>query len=175
MFLLLVILTIYKISLALSCHHNVLPIFRSMNQIDIQKFSIATHAALLTTTIIYILIALVGYISFSGNASGNCSFYKIYFLIIIFVGNLLKDYCSTNLSTLIARLAFTITVLLTAPLQIYSSREAILTIIYKHYQSKCNVHFFVTTILITFCYLIAIFISEIELVMSFSVSYNLQF
>lgn len=41
-----------------------------MTGLNVKKFGNATHISLLTTTILYIVVACTGYLTFAGNASG---------------------------------------------------------------------------------------------------------
>lgn len=80
----------------------------------------------------------------------------------------MKDYCADNPVILAGRIVFTFTVILTMPLQIFSSREAITTILYKYVKFTRWIHASVTAGILILCFVPAILIDQIEDVMSFA-------
>lgn len=88
--------------------------------------------------------------------------------MIFYLGNLLKDYCANNPIILTGRFVFSFTVILTMPLQIFSSREAITTILYKYTKFKWWKHALITLGICIICFIPAVLLKQIEDVMSFA-------
>lgn len=140
----------------MSCQQTVGKIYYSMENRSIKKFSIATHTSSVLSLIFYMFVAIIGFVSFGGNVQAN----------------LLQNYCFDNTIALIARFSFTITLLLSSPMQVICARESITKSISKFgiRRTKIPVALIATTLLILVSiYLIAAYCLNLGFILSLSV------
>lgn len=82
------------------CHHNVFLLYASIEDADQEKWDKVTHYSVFTSFIIACLFGITGYATFTGYSQGD----------------LLENYCWDDDLMNAARIAFSLTILLTFPI-----------------------------------------------------------
>ncbi|ESO96222.1 hypothetical protein LOTGIDRAFT_174956 [Lottia gigantea] len=97
------------LAFAYMCHHNTFLIHGSLDNPTSKRWSTVTHLSIGFAAFMCILIGVVGYISFTGHTQGD----------------LMENYCRDDVLMNIARLCFSITIMLTYPVECFVTREVI--------------------------------------------------
>ncbi|GLG98888.1 Putative sodium-coupled neutral amino acid transporter 11-like Protein [Gryllus bimaculatus] len=91
------------------CHHNTFLVYDSIENANQQQWNIVTHASVLTSCCVTVMFGIAGYATFTGYSQGD----------------LLENYCPYDDLMNISRAAFSITILLTYPIECFVTREVI--------------------------------------------------
>lgn len=91
------------------CHHNTFILYDSIQDADQRRWDTVTHASILTSFVVSALFGIAGYATFTGNSQGD----------------LLENYCWNDDLMNVSRIGFSITILLTFPIECFVSREVI--------------------------------------------------
>lgn len=122
---------------------NILPIYHSLHEKSIKNMSKVVFYSISLSSIIYIIMSVCGYLTFGG----------------VITDNFFNEYCSNDHLINFTRVIFSLTLMLTFPLQMYSCREVILSnIIHKYCKTKKHEKFYrivISCLLVGFCYIIA--------------------
>ncbi|KAK7867405.1 hypothetical protein R5R35_003834 [Gryllus longicercus] len=94
---------------AFMCHHNTFLVYDSIENANQQQWNIVTHASVLTSCCVTVMFGIAGYATFTGYSQGD----------------LLENYCPYDDLMNISRAAFSITILLTYPIECFVTREVI--------------------------------------------------
>ncbi|PSN36021.1 putative sodium-coupled neutral amino acid transporter 11 [Blattella germanica] len=94
---------------AFMCHHNTFLIYGSIQDADQRRWDTVTHASILTSLVVTALFGVAGYATFTGNSQGD----------------LLENYCWSDDLMNVSRISFSITILLTFPIECFVTREVI--------------------------------------------------
>ncbi|KAK6641854.1 hypothetical protein RUM44_013572 [Polyplax serrata] len=128
---------------AFMCHHNTFLIYGSIRNATEEKWIKVTHYSLTVSYIIAALFGIVGYATFTGNSQGD----------------LLENYCPDDDLINAARIFFSISILLTYPIECFVTREILeSTILPKiNWNSSfiSHQHFIITCLLILITYLLS--------------------
>lgn len=100
---------------AFMCHHNTFLVYDSIENASQQRWNTVTHASVLTSCCVTIMFGIAGYATFTGFSQGD----------------LLENYCPQDDLMNISRAAFSITILLTYPIECFVTREVIENIFFK--------------------------------------------
>ncbi|XP_073968773.1 putative sodium-coupled neutral amino acid transporter 11 [Rhodnius prolixus] len=119
---------------AFMCHHNVFLLYASIEDADQEKWDRVTHYSVFTSFIIACLFGITGYATFTGYSQGD----------------LLENYCWDDDLMNAARIAFSLTILLTFPIECLVTRS----VISQAYRPVS--HFFSTIIIVGATFLISI-------------------
>lgn len=134
------------ISFVLAFHQNEFSIYQSMKNKNPSSFAKVIHVSVLFTVVEYILIAILGFLTFGGRTHSN----------------LLVSYCYNEMVPNLGRIFFSITLILTFPLQIFASREVLELVIYGKKQSFSWIrHVFTTILLVAICYAVSSSITSV--------------
>ncbi|KAI8900633.1 transmembrane amino acid transporter protein-domain-containing protein [Globomyces pollinis-pini] len=104
------------ISFAFVCHHNTYLIYGSLKNPTIQRFTMVTNLSILVSFILCLILAFVGYQSFTNNTSAN----------------ILNNFDKTNFSMNIARVFFGMNMFLTFPMECFVCREVLFHYFLEH-------------------------------------------
>ncbi|KII61111.1 putative sodium-coupled neutral amino acid transporter 11 [Thelohanellus kitauei] len=96
-------------ALAYTAHHNVLILYNSLHNNTTKRFTGVIFASFGFALLIYLIVVIAGFISFSG---------------VIF-GDILSNYCMGSILMLVTRVIFCFSILTTLPLQAISVRSSI--------------------------------------------------
>uniref|UniRef100_A0A6B2G6K3 Putative sodium-coupled neutral amino acid transporter 11 n=1 Tax=Myxobolus squamalis TaxID=59785 RepID=A0A6B2G6K3_MYXSQ len=116
-----------------------------MKDRSIEKLLVAKNIAFFISYIIYIVVAGCGFITFGGQPQQN-----------LFVG-----YCSNDILINITRLVFTITILLTSPIQLHGCREVIESQFFSKYSKNKFVGPFIIFFLVSVVFIISSLIDDV--------------
>ncbi|KDR11093.1 Putative sodium-coupled neutral amino acid transporter 11 [Zootermopsis nevadensis] len=94
---------------AFMCHHNTFLLYGSIQDADQHRWDTVTHASILTSLVVSALFGIAGYATFTGNSQGD----------------LLENYCWNDDLMNVSRISFSITILLTFPIECFVIREVI--------------------------------------------------
>ncbi|KAJ8687720.1 hypothetical protein QAD02_023514 [Eretmocerus hayati] len=98
---------------AFMCHHNTFLIYGSIERATQQKWDNVTHWSLFVSFLIAAAFGIAGYATFTGYVQGD----------------LMENYCSNDDLMNFSRLLFSVTILLTFPIECFVTREVIMTAI----------------------------------------------
>lgn len=134
------------ISFAYMCHHSSFLVYESMENPTQSRWNKITHISLSVSFVIVIVFGIAGYISFTGFSQGD----------------LLENYCMTDDAALVARLLFTVTIMLTYPIECFVVRDVALNAYYTDKTSffytngvSDRVHAITTTAIVVTTYLLS--------------------
>ncbi|XP_068082105.1 putative sodium-coupled neutral amino acid transporter 11 [Anabrus simplex] len=94
---------------AFMCHHNTFLLYESMEIADQHTWNNVTHVSLFSSWIIAAMFGVMGYATFTGHTQGD----------------LLENYCPGDDLMNISRVLFSITVLLTYPIECFVTRDVL--------------------------------------------------
>lgn len=122
---------------------NILPIYHSLHEKSVIKMSKVVFYSISLSSIIYIIMSICGYLTFGG----------------VITDNLFNEYCSNDHIINFTRVIFSLTLMLTFPLQMYSCREVLLNNIFNRFcKNKTQEKIYrisISCLLVAFCYIIA--------------------
>ncbi|XP_023708896.1 putative sodium-coupled neutral amino acid transporter 11 isoform X2 [Cryptotermes secundus] len=104
---------------AFMCHHNTFLLYDSIQDVDQHRWNTVTHASILISLVLSALFGMAGYATFTGNTQGD----------------LLENYCWHDDLMNVSRIIFSITILLTFPIECFVSREVIENSFFSHQTS----------------------------------------
>ncbi|XP_024086471.1 putative sodium-coupled neutral amino acid transporter 11 isoform X1 [Cimex lectularius] len=119
---------------AFMCHHNVFLLYGSIEEPDQAKWDKVTHYSVFVSFMIASLFGIAGYATFTGYSQGD----------------LLENYCWDDDLMNVARIAFSLTILFTFPIECLVTR-AVITQAWRPVS-----HFFSTIAIVATTYLISI-------------------
>jgi len=117
---------------AFACMHNMFPMYRALHNTSVKRYSKVVHSSVTFSSIFYIAVALAGYITFTDMSQGN----------------LLNNYCPSDDLANVARFVFAFTLILTYPIQVFTSREVIEVGFFKNRPKSWIRHVIITISLI---------------------------
>ncbi|XP_069702893.1 putative sodium-coupled neutral amino acid transporter 11 isoform X2 [Periplaneta americana] len=94
---------------AFMCHHNTFLLYGSIQDADQRRWDTVTHASILTSLVVSALFGIAGYATFTGSSQGD----------------LLENYCWNDDLMNVSRISFSITILLTFPIECFVTREVV--------------------------------------------------
>lgn len=123
------------ISFAYVCHHNTFMIHMSLENPTTARWGTVTHASIAAATVFTLLFGIVGYVSFTGYTQGD----------------LLENYCYNDSLVNVARIVYTITIMLTFPVECFVCREVVQNLFLGLTEELCLwKHVLLTAILVGF-------------------------
>lgn len=127
------------LAFAFGCQQNIIPIYKCYSSNNYKSFMSVISIAIGAVYIVYILIAVTGFVTFSGSIRDNLFF----------------EYCSNDHLVNAAKVIFAITLMLTFPMQMYASREVLITALSQNFTIQKYHRIAITTLLVTIAYLIS--------------------
>ncbi|KRT82534.1 Amino acid transporter, partial [Oryctes borbonicus] len=124
---------------AFMCHHNTFLIYTSIQDASQKRWDIVTHASIVTSLLVACLFGIAGYATFTAYSQGD----------------LLENYCWDDDLMNISRLLFSITILLTYPIECFVTREVIQNSLFSAPVSE-RTHYLITLCIVGSAYLISI-------------------
>nr|XP_022904579.1 putative sodium-coupled neutral amino acid transporter 11 [Onthophagus taurus] len=127
---------------AFMCHHNTFLIYTSIQNANQRRWDIVTHASIFTSLLVALLFGIAGYATFAAYSQGD----------------LLENYCWDDDLINTSRLLFSITILLTYPIECFVTREVIEVSIFKkdvNVPVSDRTHYLITLMIISTAYLIS--------------------
>ncbi|XP_014791284.1 putative sodium-coupled neutral amino acid transporter 11 [Octopus bimaculoides] len=123
------------ISFAYVCHHNTFMIHTSLENPTTARWGYVTHASIAAATVFTLLFGIVGYVSFTGYTQGD----------------LLENYCYNDSLVNVARIVYTITIMLTFPVECFVCREVVQNLFLGLTEELCLwKHVLLTAVLVGF-------------------------
>ncbi|XP_065840377.1 putative sodium-coupled neutral amino acid transporter 11 isoform X2 [Oscarella lobularis] len=104
------------------CHHNTFLIFDSLHYVSLHKFTRVTHTSVFISWLTVVLLGVGGYLTFKGNTQGD----------------LLINYCPDDEVINAARFIYTVTIMLTFPIECFVAREVIENLYLTFFKGKAN-------------------------------------
>jgi len=101
---------------AFMCHHNTFLLYDSLREPTQERWNKVTHFSIVTSLIVCILMGVGGYATFTGHIQGD----------------LLENYCWHDDLMNTIRFLFSITILLTYPIEAFVAREVIENAFFLH-------------------------------------------
>ncbi|XP_018318699.1 putative sodium-coupled neutral amino acid transporter 11 isoform X2 [Agrilus planipennis] len=130
-------------SFAFMCHHNTFLIYGSIKEASEEKWKIVTHASIFTSFLVTILFGIAGYATFTTSTQGD----------------LLENYCWDDDLMNFSRLLFSVTILLTYPIECFVVRDVIeYSFLRKDSEALTSdkIHYGITITIIALTYLLSI-------------------
>ncbi|KAK5638683.1 hypothetical protein RI129_012978 [Pyrocoelia pectoralis] len=130
-------------SFAFMCHHNTFLIYSSIQEANEKRWEIVTHISLTISLIITALFGIVGYATFTTFVQGD----------------LLENYCSDDDLMNFSRLLFSITILLTFPIECFVVRDVLESSFFRHDPNvpiSDRMHYITTLLIISISYFTSI-------------------
>lgn len=97
------------IAFAYMCHHNSFLLYDSMANTSQHKWNKITHISIAVSFFIVMVVGICGYLTFTSYSQGD----------------LFENYCTSDNFAQVARLAFTVTIMLTYPFECFVVREVL--------------------------------------------------
>jgi len=97
------------LAFAFMCHHNTFLLYGNMRDTSEKTWAKVTHWSLAGSFVAMVIVAVAGYVTFTGNTQGD----------------LLENYCWGDDLMNVSRLFFAFTILLTFPIECFVCREVI--------------------------------------------------
>lgn len=139
------------------CHHNTFLIYGSIHEASQKRWDIVTHVSITTSLIIACLFGITGYVTFTAYSQGD----------------LLENYCWDDDLMNFSRLLFSITILLTYPIECFVTREVIENSMFKKNPNEPvseRLHYAITLIIIGTTYFISMTTDCLGVVLELNVS-----
>ena len=134
------------------CHHNSFLLYCSIENTSLTKWNKVTHASILLSFLTMILMAFGGYATFTGKVQGD----------------LLNSYCWNDDLMNVSRLLFSITILLTYPIECFVCREVVKNVLGN---DSDKWHYLVTVVLVVLTYLLSLITDCLSIVLEINVSF----
>ncbi|CAG0922298.1 unnamed protein product, partial [Notodromas monacha] len=96
-------------SFAYMCHHNSFLLYNSMDERSLEKWEKVTHISVAASAVFIVIFGTFGYATFTGLTQGD----------------LLENYCQDDDLVNVARAIFSVTVMMTFPIECFVAREVI--------------------------------------------------
>ncbi|XP_053212132.1 putative sodium-coupled neutral amino acid transporter 11 isoform X2 [Panonychus citri] len=120
------------IAFAYMCHHNSFLLYDSMANSSQEKWNRVTHLSLAVSCFIVMVVGICGYLTFGSYSQGD----------------LFENYCLSDDFAQAARLAFTVTIMLTYPFECFVVREVLENAFWGGKPPSTNSHHTLLTIAI---------------------------
>ncbi|CAL1291172.1 unnamed protein product [Larinioides sclopetarius] len=120
------------IAFAYMCHHNSFLLFDVLDNPTQSRWNLVTHISIGISCLIIVIFGICGYVTFSGSVQGD----------------LLENFCMSDDWANAARLIFTITIMLTYPIECFVTREVFENAVFKEKQSSLLRHSVLTVCLV---------------------------
>ena len=117
-----------------TCHHNSLILYHSMKDKTESNWSMVTNYTTATVFTAFLIFGIGGFLTFRDNTQGN----------------ILENYCDNDTLINIARIVYTITILLSSPIECFVAREVIFNMFCSDQISVSLFPHIIITILIIF-------------------------
>lgn len=124
---------------AFMCHHNVFLLYGSIEAADQDRWDTVTHYSVISSFIVSCLFGIAGYVTFTGFVQGD----------------LLENYCWDDDLMNGARIAFSVTILLTYPIECMVTRS-VLEQLFGLTNTNTVRHYSATIIIVGITYLLSI-------------------
>ncbi|XP_013781176.1 putative sodium-coupled neutral amino acid transporter 11 [Limulus polyphemus] len=98
------------IAFAYMCHHNSFLLYAALENPSQKRWNQVTHISISAACMMILVFGICGYVTFTGFSQGD----------------LLENYCMDDDWANVARLLFTITIMLTYPIECFVTREGVL-------------------------------------------------
>ena len=130
------------------CHHSSFLVYESMENPTQSRWNKITHISLSVSFAIVVIFGVAGYVTFTGFSQGD----------------LLENYCMSDDAALVARLLFTVTIMLTYPIECFVVRDVALnawysfkktTTVYNSNLISDRIHAITTTSIVVSTYLLS--------------------
>ncbi|KAF5284128.1 hypothetical protein FQR65_LT00128 [Abscondita terminalis] len=126
-------------SFAFMCHHNTFLIYTSIQEPNEKRWEVVTHISLTVSLVITALFGIVGYATFTAYVQGD----------------LLENYCSDDDLMNFSRLLFSVTILLTYPIECFVVRDVIESSFFAETISD-RTHYLITLMIVGISYFVSI-------------------
>ncbi|GFQ77631.1 putative sodium-coupled neutral amino acid transporter 11 [Trichonephila clavata] len=120
------------IAFAYMCHHNSFLLFDVLDNPTQSRWNLVTHISISFSCLIIVVFGICGYVTFTGSVQGD----------------LLENFCMNDDWANAARLIFTITIMLTFPIECFVTREVFENAVFKEKQSSLLRHSILTVSLV---------------------------
>jgi len=117
------------------CHHNTFYLYESLKDGEIKSWRKVTHTSVGIALLLMAALGFAGYSTFTSTVQGISlilNFEINFYSCLKFIGDLLNNYCWTDDLMNVSRIFFTLTTLLTYPLECFASREVLKTVIWRN-------------------------------------------
>jgi len=135
---------------AFQAHILVPPVYAEYKNHSVKKMDFVIFFALILEILIYLPVAIFGYISF-GSATN---------------GDILLNYDVTNIPASIGRICVVLTVTLATPINMFPARLAFASLVFKGREMTNLLFYGITILLFTVCLIIALFVPGVSIVFS---------
>lgn len=128
--------------LAFVVHHNALLVYQSLEKPTIGNWANLTHCSVLSSSLAMIIFGTCGYMSFREHTQGiNDDLVQISLADhdSSFTGDILNNYCWSDDLMTFCRFIFTITVLLTYPIELFVVREVLNNVVERIFGKNLEV------------------------------------
>lgn len=139
------------------CHHNTFLIYGSIQEASQKRWDIVTHASIITSLVVACLFGIAGYATFTAYSQGD----------------LLENYCWDDDLMNFSRLMFSITILLTFPIESFVCREVVENSIFKkdpNVPMSERTHYLITLAIVSSTYFISMTTDCLGVVLELNVS-----
>ncbi|KAG8199869.1 hypothetical protein JTE90_015860 [Oedothorax gibbosus] len=120
------------IAFAYMCHHNSFLLFDVLDNPTQKRWNLVTHISIGLSCLIIVVFGICGYVTFTGSVQGD----------------LLENFCLSDDWANAARWIFTITIMLTYPIECFVTREVFENAFFKEKQSSLLRHSILTISLV---------------------------
>lgn len=139
------------------CHHNTFLIYSSIEEADRNRWDTVTHASLITSLLVSTLFGIAGYATFTSYSQGD----------------LLENYCWDDDLINLSRILFSVTILLTYPIECFVAREVVehsLFVQDPNVPLPEKTHYVITLVIVSITYFISMATDCLGVVLELNVS-----
>ncbi|XP_023239840.1 putative sodium-coupled neutral amino acid transporter 11 [Centruroides sculpturatus] len=122
------------IAFAFMCHHNSFLLYDALENPTQGRWNRITHISMGLSFILILVFGIGGYVTFTGFSQGD----------------LLENYCMTDDYANAARILFTITIMLTYPIECFVTREVFENAFFANHQPSSTLRHAIVTVVIVF-------------------------
>lgn len=157
------------------CHHNTFLIYSSIQEANQNRWDTVTHASLITSLLVSTLFGIAGYATFTSFSQGGywCSGRSSLHGYVLCAGDLLENYCWDDDLMNFSRVMFSITILLTYPIECFVAREVVEHSLFTpdpNVPMSDRSHYVITLIIVAVTYFISIATDCLGVVLELNVS-----
>ncbi|CAA20055.1 vacuolar amino acid transmembrane transporter Avt5 [Schizosaccharomyces pombe] len=137
-----------------TCHQNAFSVINEVRNFSQGFVNFTMFTAIISSTLLYLLVAITGYLSFGSLASGN----------------IIAMYDNTSIWIIGGKLAIVVLVLFSYPLQCHPCRNSVYQAIRRSYSAhdmSDGYHAVITLCILLFTHSLALLLSSLEMVLAF--------
>ncbi|CAK9293598.1 unnamed protein product [Gordionus sp. m RMFG-2023] len=124
---------------AFMCHHNSFLLYDSLDNPTQSRWNLVTHFSVFISALVTLMFGVIGYVIFTGYTEGD----------------ILENFCKDDDLINITRFIYTVTIMLTYPIECFVCREVIERVLFSYKTFSLQRHITITGLIVLFALLIS--------------------